>query len=72
MYDTYKQIHIQSAHGGRDKCLDSLSMNYSWCNRKLLELFIKNCSSCQKRKPVVKPIVALGKYSYLHNDILSE
>ena len=50
MYDVYKHTHIETAHAGRDKCLDSLSVNYSWYNRRLFELFIKNCSSCQRRK----------------------
>lgn len=68
MFDVYKQTHVSTAHAGRDKCLDSLSMNYSWYNRKLLEIYIKNCSACQKRKPIVKPmlskpIIALGTVS---------
>jgi hypothetical protein len=66
MYDVYKSTHLEAAHAGRDKCLDSLAMNYSWYSRHLLQIFIKNCSSCQKRKPLLKPmlskpIIALGK-----------
>ena len=66
MYDVYKKIHIETAHGGRDKCLDNLAVNYSWFNRHLLQIFIKNCTSCQKRKSIEKPmlskpIIALGK-----------
>jgi hypothetical protein len=40
MYSIYKQIHVQTAHSGRDKCIDALSVNYSWYNRKLLQIFI--------------------------------
>ncbi|CAF1176001.1 unnamed protein product [Adineta ricciae] len=29
MYEVYKKVHIESAHAGRDKCLDALSINYS-------------------------------------------
>ncbi|CAF3853491.1 unnamed protein product [Rotaria magnacalcarata] len=58
MYNVYKHTHIETAHAERDKCLDSLSLNYSWYNRKLLQLFIKNCSACQKRKPIVKPMLS--------------
>ncbi len=72
MYDIYKRIHIESAHGGRDKCIDSLIVNYSWYNRDLLQIFIKNCSSCQKRKAILKPmlskpIIALGEIYYYIN-----
>ena len=65
MYEVYKNAHIEAAHAGRDKCLDALSVNYSWFNRKLLQIYLKNCSSCQQRKSikrptVSKPIIALG------------
>ena len=71
MYDIFKKIHYETAHAGRDKCLDNLSINYSWYNRDLLQIFLKNCSSCQKRKsikrPVVsKPIIALGEIYYFN------
>ena len=29
MYDVFKKIHIETGHGGRDKCFDSLTVNYS-------------------------------------------
>ncbi len=66
MYDVFKEIHEGAAHGGRDKCMDSLSINYSWYNRQLLQIFINNCQACQKRQlvkiPMIsKPIIALGK-----------
>lgn len=66
MYDTYKQVHEQTAHGGRDKCLDSLAINYSWFNRKLVQQYIDICYSCQNRQSVKiptvsKPIIELGK-----------
>ena len=66
MYDVYKHAHIETVHAGRDRCLDSLSVNYSGYNHRLLELFIKNCSSCQRRKRIIKPmlskpIIALGR-----------
>jgi hypothetical protein len=66
MYDVYRQIHEETAHGGRDKCLDSLPLNYSRYNRQLLQIFINNCGPCQKRKSIEKPmlskpIIALGK-----------
>jgi hypothetical protein len=69
MYDVFKQIHEETAHGGRDKCMDSLSINYSWCNRQLLQLFINNCQACQQRQSVKiqiisKPIIELGKSYY--------
>lgn len=65
MYSVYKATHLQTAHGGRDKCLDCLSENYSWSNRALLEIFLKLCTSCQTRKQVKipmfsKPIIELG------------
>ncbi|CAF4136195.1 unnamed protein product, partial [Adineta steineri] len=58
MYDIYKKIHTETAHGGRDKCLDSLLINYSWFNKDLLQIFLKNCSSCQKRKSILKPMLS--------------
>ncbi|CAF0746951.1 unnamed protein product [Adineta steineri] len=58
MYDIYKKIHTEAAHGGRDKCLDSVLINYSWFNRDLLQIFLKNCSSYQKRKSILKPILS--------------
>ena len=66
MYDIFKQIHEETAHGGRDKCMDSLSINYSWYNRQLLQIFLKSCQACQERQPVKipvisKPIMELGK-----------
>jgi hypothetical protein len=69
MYDVFKKIHIEAAHGGRDKCLDNLAVNYSWFNRSLLQIFLKSCSSCQKRKSILKPmlskpIIALGEMNY--------
>ena len=75
MYDVYKRTHIDTAHAGRDECLDYLSMNYSWYNRRLLQILIKNCSSCQKRKPIVKPmlskpIIALGRSNYQDSEVL--
>lgn len=65
MYSIFKQTHIQTAHGGRDKCLDSLAVNYSWVNRSLLQIFLKMCPSCETRKTVKipmfsKPIIELG------------
>ena len=65
MYDVYRTSHIQTAHGGRDKCLEHIAVNYSWANRALLQIFIAHCSSCQIRKSiktniVSKPIIALG------------
>jgi len=65
MYDIFKQIHEETAHGGRDKCMDSLSVNYSWYNRQLLQIFINNCQACQNRQavkiPIIsKPIIELG------------
>lgn len=74
MFEVYKEIHINFAHAGRDKCLEYLSINYSWYNREILQLLLKNCASCQRRKPIhkpmlSKPIVALGMvycYSSYH------
>ena len=57
MYDTYKEVHEQSAHAGRDKCLHNLAVNYSWFNRDLLQKYIKICYSCQKRQSVKIPTV---------------
>ncbi|CAF1176968.1 unnamed protein product [Rotaria sordida] len=36
MVDVFKKIHIEIAHGGRDKCLEDLAVNYIWYNRELL------------------------------------
>jgi hypothetical protein len=60
MYDAYNNIHIETAHSGREKCLDSITVNYSWFNRHLLQIFLKNCAPCGKRKSIEKPIIALG------------
>lgn len=65
MFDVYRMCHIQTAHGGRDKCLDYISKNYSWVNRSFLQIYLELCSACQNRKaiktPIVsKPIIALG------------
>jgi hypothetical protein len=66
MYEIFKQIHEETAHGGRDKCMNSLSVNYSWYNRQLMQIFINNCQACQNRQAVKipmlsKPIIELGK-----------
>jgi hypothetical protein len=71
MYDIYKKIHTETAHAGRDKCLDYLSVNYSWYNRNILQIFIQNCLSCQRGKSIPKPmlskpIIALGE-TYCYN-----
>ena len=65
MYEVYRTSHIQTAHGGRDKCQDHISTNYSWSNRSLLQIFISQCIACQTRKSVkiktvTKPIIVLG------------
>ena len=65
MYEVYFDSHHQTAHSGRDKCMDYISANYSWSNRSLLQIFISQCSACQTRKSikipsVTKPIIALG------------
>ena len=72
MYSIYYSIHTSTAHGGRDKCLDALAVNYSWYNRRLLEVFLKLCPSCQTRKTVKipmfsKPIIELGIKHHLHH-----
>ncbi len=56
MYTIFKQIHVQTAHSDRDRCLGSLSVNYSWYNTKFLQIFINLCESCQSRQ--------LVKYQY--------
>jgi hypothetical protein len=65
MYEVYHDSHQQTAHSGRDKCEEFISANYSWSNRRLLQIFIAQCSACQTRKSiklqsVTKPIIALG------------
>lgn len=65
MYDVFQTSHLQTAHGGRDKCQDNISVNFSWSNRPLLQIFISQCNACQTRKSVkiktvTKPIIALG------------
>ena len=72
MYSIYYSIHTSTAHGGRDKCLDALTVNYSWYNRRLLEIHLKLCPSCQTRKTVKipmfsKPIIELGITHHLHH-----
>jgi Integrase zinc binding domain len=69
MYEVYFNSHQQTAHSGRDKCLDHIATNYSWSNRSLLQIFLKQCSVCQTRKSVKfpsvsKPIIALGISSF--------
>ncbi|CAF0929775.1 unnamed protein product [Adineta ricciae] len=75
MYEVYKKIHIETAHAGRDKCLDALSINYSWFNRELLQICLKSCSSCQQRKSikrptVSKPIIALEFMTRVQMDLI--
>jgi hypothetical protein len=65
MYKVYFDSHHQTAHSGRDKCMEYISANYSWSNRSLLQIFSSQCSACQTRKSikipsVTKPIIALG------------
>ena len=52
MYEIYKQVHEQCAHGRRDKCLVSLAVNYTWSNRKFVQKYINICHSCQNRQSV--------------------
>jgi len=42
----FEQIDLQIVHADRDKSLDSLSVNYSWYKRKLLQLFTSLCERC--------------------------
>ena len=65
MYEVFKTSHEQKAHSGRDKCQDNISVNYSWSNRALLQIFISQWNACQTRKSikiktVTKPLIALG------------
>jgi len=67
MYSVYKQVHIDTNHGGRDKCLDELSLHYSWYSRPLVQIFLKLCMPCQTRTTAKipinsKPIIELGNY----------
>ena len=50
MYEIFKKVHLESAHGSRDKCLDNLAVSYSWFNRDLLQIFIKKLHILSKKK----------------------
>jgi hypothetical protein len=70
MFDIYRSSHEQTAHGGRDKCLEFIATNYSWLNRSLLQIFISQCTACQLRKSikismVSKPMIVLGNFTKL-------
>ncbi|CAF2390213.1 unnamed protein product [Rotaria sp. Silwood2] len=62
MYDIYQASHHQTAHGGRDKCLEYIAANYSWTNRSLLQIFIAQCSACQTRKTVYLYYINIIKF----------
>jgi hypothetical protein len=75
MYEVYFDSHHQTAHSGRDKCMEYISANYSWSNRSLLQIFISQCSACQTRKSikipsVSKPIIALGMSIFFLNALV--
>ncbi|CAF4061215.1 unnamed protein product [Rotaria sordida] len=64
-YNVIREAHTTISHGGRDKTIHELNSRYSWIPRFAVEIFLKQCISCQTRKPIkqhviTKPIISLG------------
>ncbi|CAF2132348.1 unnamed protein product [Rotaria magnacalcarata] len=79
IYETYYSViheaHSSISHGGRDKTLFELNSHYSWIPRFAVEIYLKQCITCQTRKPlkqhvVNKPIISLGVMTRLQIDLI--
>lgn len=79
IYESYFKVigeaHANISHGGRDKTIFELNKQYSWIPRFAVELYLKQCLSCQTRKPlkqhvISKPIISLGVLSRLQIDLI--
>ncbi|CAF0953530.1 unnamed protein product [Rotaria sordida] len=74
-YNVIREAHTTISHGGRDKTMHELNSHYSWIPRFAVEIFLKQCISCQTRKPlkqhvVTKPIISLGVMTRLQIDLI--
>ncbi|CAF4638969.1 unnamed protein product, partial [Rotaria sp. Silwood2] len=79
IYETYynviREAHITISHGGRDKTIHELNSHYSRIPRFAVEIFLKQCVSCQTRKPIkqhviTKPIISFGVMTRLQIDLI--
>ena len=64
-YNVINEAHTNVSHGGRDRTIHELNLHYSWIPRFVVEVFTKQCISCQTGKPlkehmIPKPIVSVG------------
>jgi hypothetical protein len=45
-YDIISYYHLLSGHGGRDKTMAEVRLNYSWVPKELVARYIKACPTC--------------------------
>ncbi|CAF1366379.1 unnamed protein product, partial [Didymodactylos carnosus] len=75
LFNIVSESHIAVSHGGRDKTFSEICSHYSFVPRVVVEIFLKQCTSCQVRKPikqhvVAKPIISLGVLTRLQIDLI--
>jgi hypothetical protein len=79
VYESYYRVigeaHAIVSHGGRVKTVHEVNSHYSWVPRFAVEIYLKQCITCQTRKPlkqhiVAKPIVSLGVMTRLQIDLV--
>jgi hypothetical protein len=74
-YNVIGEAHATISHGGRDKTIHELNSHYSWIPRFAVEMYLRQCISCQTRKPlkqhvIAKPIIATGVMTRLQIDLI--
>ena len=75
MFDTILRCHLRVGHKGRDKTFDEVKKNYSWINRKAVQMFLQTCPTCNTRQPLKKPkagkpIISLGFLTRVQVDLI--
>ena len=70
-----REAHSSISHGGRVKTVFELNSHYSWIPRFAVETYLKQCITCQIRKPfkqhlLNKPIIYLGVMARLQVDLV--
>ena len=56
-YNVMNEAHTNVSHVGRDKTIHELNLHYSWIPRFAVEVFTKQCISCQTRKPLKEHMI---------------
>ena len=74
-YNVIRETHSSISHGGRVKTVFALNSHYSWVPRFAVETYLKQCITCQTRKPfkqhlINKPIISLGVMVRLQVDLI--